>query len=112
MSDLHKDKKDNVSESEIHSYGIFGSYKISMILLLVFVIFVYILMFSILHKNNESYSGWVFAIEIILWITLIIIIIVNIKWLNEKKLKKHAFIIGRILYKSKNLPSSLRSPNP
>ena len=36
----------------------------------------------------------------------------NIKWLNEKKLNKHALIICRILYKSKNLPSSLRSPNP
>jgi hypothetical protein len=41
-------------------------------------------MFSILHKNNESPSGWVLIIEIILWITLIIIIIVNIKWLNDK----------------------------
>lgn len=66
------------------SYGIFGSQKISMILLLVFVIFIYIIMFSILHKNNESPSGWVLVIEIILWITLIIIIIVNIKWLNDK----------------------------
>jgi hypothetical protein len=41
-------------------------------------------MFSILHKNNESPSGWIMVIEIILWITLIIIIIVNIKWLNDK----------------------------
>lgn len=64
--------------------GIFGSHKISLILLLVFVIFVYIIMFSILHKNNESASGWVLVIEVILWITLIIIIIVNIKWLNDK----------------------------
>ena len=63
--------------------NIFGS-KISIILLLVFVIFVYIIMFSILHKNNESSSGWVLVIEIVLWITLIIIIVVNIKWLNDK----------------------------
>jgi hypothetical protein len=63
--------------------NIFGS-KISLILLLVFVIFIYIIMFSILHKNNESSSGWVIAIEVILWITLIITIIVNIKWLNDK----------------------------
>ena len=63
--------------------NIFGS-KISLILLLVFVIFIYIIMFSILHKNNESPSGWVLTIEIILWITLIIIIVVNIKWLNDK----------------------------
>jgi hypothetical protein len=41
-------------------------------------------MFSILHKNNETPSGWVLVIEIILWVTLIIIIIVNIKWLNDK----------------------------
>jgi len=63
--------------------NIFGS-KISLILLLVFVIFIYIIMFSILHKNNESPSGWVITIEIILWVTLIITIIVNIKWLNDK----------------------------
>lgn len=63
--------------------NIFGS-KISIILLLVFVIFVYIIMFSILHKNNESSSGWVLIIEVVLWITLIIIIVVNIKWLNDK----------------------------
>jgi hypothetical protein len=41
-------------------------------------------MFSVLHKNNETPSGWILVIEIILWITLIIIIIVNIKWLNDK----------------------------
>ena len=64
--------------------NVFGSHKISMILLLVFVIFIYIIMFSILHKNNENPSGWVMVIEIILWITLIVIIIVNIKWLNDK----------------------------
>jgi hypothetical protein len=63
--------------------NIFGS-KVSIILLLVFVIFIYIIMFSILHKNNETTSGWIITIEIILWITLIIIIIVNIKWLNDK----------------------------
>ena len=72
--------------------GIFGSHKISLILLLVFVIFIYIIMFSILHKNNESPSGWVLVIEIILWVTLIIIIIVNIKWLNDKDFKIKAEI--------------------
>jgi hypothetical protein len=73
-------------------FNVFGSHKISMILLLVFVIFIYIIMFSILHKNNESSSGWVLIIEIILWITLIIIIIVNIKWLNDKDFNVRAEI--------------------
>ena len=73
-----------MSDSKESKDGIFGSNKISLILLLVFVIFIYIIMFSILHKSNESPSGWVLVIEIILWITLIIIIIVNIKWLNDK----------------------------
>ncbi len=73
-----------MSESKDTENGIFGSHKISLILLLVFVIFIYIIMFSILHKNNESPSGWILVIEIILWVTLIIIIIVNIKWLNDK----------------------------
>jgi hypothetical protein len=72
------------TETKETHHRIFGSHKISLILLLVFVIFVYIIMFSILHKNNETPSGWILVIEIILWVTLIIIIIVNIKWLNDK----------------------------
>jgi len=83
-SDLYSNKSDQVN--------VFGSHKISMILLLVFVIFIYIIMFSILHKNNESPSGWVMVIEIILWITLIVIIIVNIKWLNDKDFNMKAEI--------------------
>jgi hypothetical protein len=75
---------DTQSETESDYTHVFGSHKISIILLLVFVIFIYIIMFSILHKNNETPSGWIMVIEIILWITLIIIIIVNIKWLNDK----------------------------
>jgi hypothetical protein len=78
------DSKSDVYSNNSDHVNVFGSHKISMILLLVFVIFIYIIMFSILHKNNESPSGWVMVIEIILWITLIIIIIVNIKWLNDK----------------------------
>jgi hypothetical protein len=81
-----------MSDSNESETGVFGSHKISMILLLVFVIFIYIIMFSILHKNNESPSGWVMVIEIILWITLIIIIIVNIKWLNDKDFNMKAEI--------------------
>jgi hypothetical protein len=60
----------------------FGSNKISMILLLVFVIMLYIVLFSVLHAN-ETPSGPVLVIEIILWIVLIIIVIVNIKWLYD-----------------------------
>lgn len=79
MSDRYSDHYSNQSH-----FNIFGSHKISLILLLVFVIFIYIIMFSILHKNNETPSGWILVIEIILWVTLIIIIIVNIKWLSDK----------------------------
>jgi glucan phosphoethanolaminetransferase (alkaline phosphatase superfamily) len=64
-----------MSDTKDTENGIFGSHKISLILLLVFVIFIYIIMFSILHKNNETPSGWIIVIEIILWVTLIIIII-------------------------------------
>jgi len=63
--------------------NVYGNHKVSIILLLVFVIFIYIVMFSILHKNTES-SRWVLVIEIILWVTLIIIIVINIKWLSDK----------------------------
>jgi hypothetical protein len=63
--------------------NVYGTHKVSIIILLVFVIFIYIIIFSILHKNETS-SGWVFIIEIILWVTLIVIIVVNIKWLNDK----------------------------
>ena len=68
-------------DSDSDSY-LFGSHKISMILLLVFVIIVYIVLFSILHAN-ETPSGPVLVIEIILWVVLIIIVIVNIKWLYD-----------------------------
>jgi hypothetical protein len=71
-------------KEEKNSLTIFGSNKISMILLLLFVIFIYIIMFSVLHKNNENPSGWILVIEIILWVTLIVIIFVNIKWMNDK----------------------------
>jgi hypothetical protein len=84
MSKLDDDSKEyHIDKYSEYGY-VFGSHKISIILLLVFVIFIYIIMFSILHKNNESPSGWILVIEIILWVTLIIIIIVNIKWLNDK----------------------------
>ena len=88
MSDSNHDRMHYRNESD----GVFGSSKISMILLLVFVIFIYIIMFSILHKNNETPTGWVLVIEIVLWITLIIIIIVNIKWLNDKDFNVRAEI--------------------
>ena len=81
MSDRYSDHHRYSNQSH---FNIFGSHKISLILLLVFVIFIYIIMFSILHKNNETPSGWILVIEIILWVTLIIIIIVNIKWLSDK----------------------------
>ena len=71
--------------------NVYGNHKVSIILLLVFVIFIYIVMFSILHKNTES-SSWVLVIEIILWITLIIIIVVNIKWLSDKDFNVRAEI--------------------
>jgi ABC-type sugar transport system permease subunit len=82
MSDINRNL-DHRYSNQSH-FNIFGSHKISLILLLVFVIFIYIIMFSILHKNNETPSGWVLTIEIILWITLIIIIVVNIKWLSDR----------------------------
>ena len=71
--------------------NVYGTHKVSIILLLVFVIFIYIVMFSILHKNTES-SSWVLVIEIILWITLIIIIVINIKWLSDKDFNVRAEI--------------------
>jgi hypothetical protein len=60
----------------------FGTNKTSMILLLIFVIFLYIVLFSVLHAN-ETPTGPVLVIEIILWIVLIVIVIVNIKWLYD-----------------------------
>jgi len=83
MSDINKYSDHHRHSNQSH-FNIFGSHKISLILLLVFVIFIYIIMFSILHKNNETPSGWILTIEIILWVTLIIIIVVNIKWLSDR----------------------------
>ena len=75
MSDRYSDHHRHSNQSH---FNIFGSHKISLILLLVFVIFIYIIMFSILHKNNETPSGWILTIEIILWISYDLFIILTI----------------------------------
>jgi Extracellular link domain len=67
------------------SYTVFNSYKTHLVLLLFFVLFVFIVIFSLLGNQPimESARPWMFAIEIVLWIILITIIVLNIKTIKS-----------------------------
>jgi hypothetical protein len=67
------------------SYTIFNSYKTHLVLLLAFVLFVFIVVFSLLGNSNfmENAKPWMFIIEIILWVILISIIVLNIKTIKS-----------------------------
>jgi len=67
------------------SFQIFGKYKLPFIGLLVFIILAFIVIFSMFNKNsNVGANTSVLILEIILWVTLVIIIVLNAKWLNDK----------------------------
>ena len=67
------------------SFQIFGKYKLPFIGLLAFVILAFVILFSMFNKtSNVGTSTSILILEIILWITLVVIIILNAKWLNDK----------------------------
>lgn len=78
----HHDEK---YDEKYDSYTIFNSYKTHLVLLLAFVIFVFIIVFSLLGSSHfmENAKPWMFAIEIILWVILISIIVLNIKTIKS-----------------------------
>jgi hypothetical protein len=77
--------KDNEYDEKYDSYTIFNSYKTQLVLLLFIVIFIFIIVFSLLGSQTfmDSAKPWLFAIEIVLWVILISIIVLNIKTIKS-----------------------------
>jgi len=83
-TDVHYDEKKNEEE---RSDEFFNVYRIKSIILLVFVIVIYIILFSILNSTKLSSpetKPWIFVIEVILWVVLIVILVMNVRYFNDK----------------------------
>ena len=83
-TDVHYDEKKNERE---RSDDFFNIYRIKSILLLIFVIVIYIVLFSILNSaklNSPETKPWILVIEVILWVVLIIILVMNVRYFNDK----------------------------
>lgn len=67
------------------TFNLFGNNKVPFIILLIFVILVYIVLFSFLSNNpdNSPSSIWIIILEVILVITLIVIISLNYDSLHD-----------------------------
>ena len=76
---------DNYNDEKYDDYTIFNSYKTHLVLLLFFVLFVFIVVFSLLGSQPimDVAKPWMFAIEIVLWVVLISIIVLNIKTIKS-----------------------------
>ena len=71
---------------EYNSFNMFGNYKLSFIFLLIGIIIVFIFIFSMFNKSsvdNEGSKPSIVILEVILWITLVVIILLNAKWLHD-----------------------------
>jgi hypothetical protein len=67
--------------------GFLNVYRVKMILLLVFVIMIYVVIFSLLNNasvSNPESKPYIFVIEIVLWIVLVTIIVMNVRYFNDK----------------------------
>lgn len=82
-------------EEDIASYdennrdiiGFFNVYRVKMILLLFVVILIYVVIFSLLNNAstaNPERKPYIFVIEIVLWAVLIAIIVLNVRYYNDK----------------------------
>ena len=70
------------------SFNILGDYKIPFVILLIVIILIYIFLFSLLNNatlDNPSSKWWVLLLEIILFGTLVVIVALNVKLLNDKQ---------------------------
>lgn len=67
--------------------GFLNVYRVKMILLLVFVILIYVVIFSLLNNasvSNPESKPYIFIIEIVLWVVLVAIIVMNVRYFNDK----------------------------
>ena len=67
--------------------GFLNVYRVKMILLLIFVILIYVVLFSLLNNasvSNPESKPYIFVIEIILWVVLAGIVVMNVRYYNDK----------------------------
>jgi hypothetical protein len=76
--DLEVDKNSYVPNNDDMMYGLFKNVKPSFILLLIIVVVVYIIIFSIIGRSGEGNRS-IFFLELILWITLIVVLYINVQ---------------------------------
>jgi hypothetical protein len=84
-----KEEKEEASYDENNRdiIGFLNVYRVKMILLLVFVILIYVVIFSLLNNasvSNPESKPYIFVIEIVLWVVLIAIIVMNVRYFNDK----------------------------
>ena len=87
--DLEVDSESKLPDTQNIFYLPFKNIKVSFILLLSLVIIIYIVLFSIVNKggntngtSGKSYS--ILALELFLWVALIVVLYVNIKNYNDE----------------------------
>jgi len=77
-------EKENERE---RSDDFFNVYRIKSIMLLVVVIILYVVFFSVLNSaslNTPESKPWILIIEVFLWVVLIVILVMNVRYFNDK----------------------------
>jgi hypothetical protein len=83
-TDVKYNEKENERE---RSDDFFNVYRIKSIMLLVVVIILYVGFFSVLNSeslNTPSTKPWILIIEVFLWVVLIVILVMNVRYFNDK----------------------------
>lgn len=68
------------------AFNVFGKYKLPFILLLIIIIIAFVFLFSIFNRSNANSDGAkmpILILEIVLWVILVIVILLNFKWIND-----------------------------
>lgn len=68
------------------AFNVFGKYKLPFILLLVVIIIAFVFLFSIFNRSNADSDGSkipILILEVVLWVILVVVILLNFKWVND-----------------------------
>jgi len=68
------------------AFNVFGKYKLPFILLLIIIIIAFVMLFSIFNRSNANSEGTktpILILEIVLWVILVVVILLNFRWMNE-----------------------------
>ena len=83
-TDVEYNEKRNEREQ---SDDFFNVYRIKSIILLVVVVILYVIFFSVLNSeslNTPDTKPWILIIEVFLWVVLIVILVMNVRYFNDK----------------------------